>query len=88
MREPPDPSATRDAPDAGPRPEHAAGRAASGATAGDRAADERADAARRAAGQLTKRDALLLLDSLEPDLRPMPIKGRSGRAERTPTKDW
>ncbi len=59
------------------------------ARAADVAAQARADAARRAAGQLTRGEAVQLLDSVAHDLRPMPIHGR-GRANpnHTTTKDW
>jgi hypothetical protein len=54
------------------------------------AADREADAARRAAGQLTRREAIQLLDAAEHELKPMPIDGKARAADRTTTtvKDW
>ena len=54
-----------------------------------RAAEAAADAKRREAGQLTRDEAVQLLNSVEDELHPMPIHSGSGaRPRQTPTKDW
>ncbi|MEP6860820.1 MAG: VWA domain-containing protein [Deltaproteobacteria bacterium] len=54
-----------------------------------RAAEAAADAKRREAGQLTHDEAVQLLNSVEDELRPMPIhSGSDARPRPTPTKDW
>jgi Ca-activated chloride channel homolog len=80
------------APDAAERAKPATG--AIGSTESKQAADERAaaaiaDAKRREAGQLTHDEAVQLLNSVEDELRPMPIhSGSDARPRQTPTKDW
>ena len=54
-----------------------------------RAAEARADAARRAAGQLTRGEAVQLLDAVAHELRPLPIRGdRHAPPTSATTKDW
>jgi Ca-activated chloride channel family protein len=91
---------TRDAPDAAertkdrsPQPEGAAATPASGSPSAvakqQAAAQAAADHTRRAAGQLTSHEAVQLLDSVERELKPLPIHGRSGGPPTTTwTKDW
>ncbi|MEO8841260.1 MAG: VWA domain-containing protein [Kofleriaceae bacterium] len=80
------------APDASDHAGHAAGAVGSSESpqqAAARAATAVADAKRSDAGQLTSAEALQLLNSVEDELRPMPIHGRSdARPRPTPTKDW
>ncbi len=76
-----------------PRPQEGQGKAeqqkAEQQKAAAAAAEARADAARRAAGQLTHGEAVQLLDSVEHELRPLPIHGRKGTPpEETRIKDW
>ncbi len=86
-----------DAPDASehadhaPKPTPAAAAAAAARQAAQQAAAAQAaaDAKRRAAGELTHGEAVQLLDSVESELKPMPIHGRAGgRPEQTKIKDW
>jgi Ca-activated chloride channel family protein len=53
-------------------------------------AERAADAARRAAGQLTRAEALQLLDAAQGDLKPLPFEGTGRESPNTNThvKDW
>jgi hypothetical protein len=82
------------APDAAaPRAGDASATSTTGAAFGNQpttAAERAADNARRAAGQLTRREALQLLDAAEHELKPMPIDGKARAGDRATTsvKDW
>jgi hypothetical protein len=67
--------------------------AGAGGGAGQQAeAAERArDNVRRAAGQLTRREAIQLLDAAEDELQPMPIDGKARAGDGSASnnvKDW
>lgn len=89
----------REAPDAAGHTDHDAAAhkagvagapgAANDKQSADAAAAASADSARRAAGQLTHGEAMQLLDSVEAELKPLPIHGRSGgHPAPTKLKDW
>ena len=65
-----------------------AGRAGGDEPSDDAADAARADAARRAAGELTRGEAIHLLDAVEDELRPMPIEGTAPPADDAPIQDW
>ncbi|HEX4419443.1 MAG TPA: hypothetical protein VH165_16135, partial [Kofleriaceae bacterium] len=80
----PDAAATAPKPSAAGTPgqAHDPGTAAAAAAAAD-------DAKHRAAGELTRGEAVQLLDSVERDLKPMAIHGRASHpTQTTKTKDW
>ncbi|MEO6774014.1 MAG: VWA domain-containing protein [Kofleriaceae bacterium] len=85
-------AATPDAADHADQTAHAGGAVGSTESpqaAAARAAEAAADARRREAGELTRGEAVQLLNSVEDELHPMPIHGRSdARPRPTPTKDW
>jgi Ca-activated chloride channel family protein len=55
----------------------------------DAAAEAKADEARRKAGELTHGEAVQLLDSVDGELKPMPIHGtKSAPNEQPPIRDW
>ena len=88
----PDAATARDprAPDAAAGATNSAGASSGTQPAAERAAQRAADDARRAAGQLTRGEALQLLDAAEHELKPMPIDGKARAADHSTTtvKDW
>ena len=85
----PAPDAAQKAEAAAQKPSTPAARAAEAKAKADAAAIAAADVKRSAAGELTHGEAVQLLDSVEGDLKPMAIRGRtSHRTETTKTKDW
>lgn len=60
--------------------------AATTQSAGEQHAAE--DAAHRAAGELTRTEALQLLDSVQPELKPLPIRSHHDARADTYLKDW
>ncbi len=91
--EPQKPADAAEAPDAAQKAEHdrsTAGRAEAAAQQQRLAEKEAAaDAARRAAGALTRDEAMQLLDSVDRELKPLPIHGKKlARADSHRIKDW
>jgi Ca-activated chloride channel family protein len=84
-QDPEAPDATRRA---DPKPSSSSTGKATAAAEAKEHEERTADAARRAAGQLTRSEATQLLDSMQSDLKPLPIRGARADRRDSPLKDW